>query len=257
MLTPQDEVAIHLPDVTPGSLDQDQEYCEVEIEGRRRRVRFHAYHEIFSVPGLYESLFEKLLDCNSPGVVTSLLNEELAFEGEEPESLRVLDFGAGNGMVAEELTRIGVDSIVGVDILEVAKEAAERDRPGIYADYLATDMTAPAPPDLQALERHDFNCLTCVAALGFGDVPPAAFVNAFNLVSAPGWVAFNIRERLLGSQDESGFSALLHQMFDEGVMVERAREQYPHRRSTAGDRIPYVAMVAEKRADAPPAWAEG
>lgn len=257
MLTPQDEVAIHLPDEAPGSLDQDQEYCEVEIDGRRRRVRFHAYHEIFSVPGLYESLFEKLLDCNSPEVVTNLLNEELAAEGEEPESLRVLDFGAGNGMVAEELTRIGVESIVGVDILEEAKKAAERDRPDVYVDYVATDMTAPARPDLQTLERHDFNCLTCVAALGFGDVPPAAFLNAFNLVSAPGWVAFNIRERLLGNEDESGFSALLDQMFDEGVMVERAREQYPHRLSTAGDPIPYVAMVAEKRGDAPSVWAEG
>ena len=255
MSTLQDpEFAIHLPTAGSARLDQDEEYCEVEREGQRTRVRFHDYAEIYKVPGLYESLFEKELQCNSPAVVTELLHEELAAEGEDPEALQVLDFGAGNGMVAEELARIGTGTIVGIDLLEEARDAAHRDRPGVYEDYLAVDMTAPADEDLVALERHDFNCLTCVAALGFGDVPPEAFANAFNLVSTDGWVAFNIRERFVEDADRTGFSALLDRMLGEGAMAERARVRYPHRRSVSGEPLHYLAVVAEKRADVPPEW---
>ena len=37
--------------------DQDSEFCEVRINGDRRRIRFHDYPEIYSIPGLYEQLF--------------------------------------------------------------------------------------------------------------------------------------------------------------------------------------------------------
>lgn len=248
------EFSIQLPNADSASLDQDEEYCVVEVDGRRKRVRFHDYGEIFKVRGLYEFLFEKTLRCNSPNVVAELLHEELLAEGEDPKNLQVLDFGAGNGMVAEELARIGADSIVGVDLLEEAKAAAERDRPGLYEDYVAVDMTEPPEDDLEALAQRDFNCLTCVAALGFGDVPPEAFANAFNLVSTPGWVAFNIRERFVEDGDESGFSALLTRMFDEGTLIERARLRYPHRISVSGDPLHYVAVVAEKQGDIAADW---
>ncbi|MGH3822900.1 MAG: methyltransferase, partial [Pseudonocardiaceae bacterium] len=47
-------------------LAQDEEWCEVVVEGERRRIRFHDYHEIYSIPGLYERLFYDTLGCESP-----------------------------------------------------------------------------------------------------------------------------------------------------------------------------------------------
>lgn len=226
----------------------------MRVDGRNERVRFHDYRRIYQVPGLYERLFVELLSCNSPQIVTGLLREALEDSRRDPGDLRVLDFGAGNGMVGEELARSGVGSIVGVDLLEEAREAAERDRPDVYDDYLAVDMTALSDAERRALEEREFNCVTCVAALGFGDVPCEAFASAFNLVATPGLAAFNIRERFTEDDDSTGFADLLDRMFEEGILRERARKRYTHRLSVTGEPLPYVAIVADKRADIPPDW---
>jgi hypothetical protein len=238
-----------------GSLDQDEEWCEVEVDGERRRIRFHDYAAIYDVPGLYEHLFGELLECSSPAIVSDLLCTEVCDAGIDPGSLTVLDFGAGNGMVGEHLVECGAGSIVGLDLLPEARTAALRDRPGVYVDYLAADLTDLSGEERAALEAHRFNAMVCVAALGFGDVPPLAFAEAFNFVSSPGWVAFNIRERFVDDEDPAGFGAFIARMLEEGVLEEHARISYTHRISVAGEPLTYIALVATKRRDVPLEWA--
>ena len=249
------EYVLHLPPKDArGALDQDEEWCEIETaDGTRRRIRFHDYADIYNVPGLYERLFAECLDCTSPTVVTELLGEALRDAGAHPERLSALDFGAGNGMVGEMLGALSIGEIVGVDLLPEARDAAHRDRPGLYDAYYALDMTELAPESRRDLMRHDFDLMTCVAALGFGDIPPVAFAEAFNFVGSPGWVAFNIRDRFL--EEETGFGGLIARMYREGVLKQRASTRYTHRRSVAGDPLEYVAIIAEKHADVPLAWA--
>jgi hypothetical protein len=237
-----------------GGLDQDEEWCEITIEGERRRVRLHDYAAIFSVPGLYETLFAEHLDCDSPRVVCDLLREQLDDAGVDPATLTALDFGAGNGMVGEALQDHGIGAIVGLDLLEEAREAALRDRPGLYEDYYALDLTDLAPAERAGLQDLRFDCLSCVAALGFGDIPPVAFAEAFNLVSSPGWIAINLRERFLEDEDPAGFGQFIGRMFDEGVLEERARVSYTHRVSVAGEDLTYLAMIATKHDDVPLDW---
>ena len=242
------------PRHTGGGLDQDEEWCEVELDGERRRIRFHDYGAIYDVPGLYEHLFAELLECSSPGVVCDLLGAELDAAGVDPGRLTALDFGAGNGMVAERLAELDVDSIVGVDLLPEARDAALRDRPGLYEDYFADDITALARDDRAELEGYGFNLMTCVAALGFGDIPPVAFAEAFNFVESPGWIAFNIRERFVEDTDPAGFGSFIRRMLDEGVIEECARKSYTHRMSCAGEPLTYLAFVAKKHRDVPLDW---
>jgi hypothetical protein len=242
------------PRQTGGGLDQDEEWCEVELDGQRRRIRFHDYAAIYDVPGLYEHLFSELLECSSPEVVCDLLGAELEDADVDAATLTALDFGAGNGMVAEGLADLGVDSIVGIDLLPEARDAALRDRPGLYEDYLAVDITELGSDDRTQLEGHGLNLMTCVAALGFGDIPPAAFAEAFNLVDSPGWIAFNLRERFLHDSNPAGFGAFIGRMLDEGVLEERARVSYPHRLSCAGEPLTYLALVARKHRDVPLDW---
>jgi len=158
-------------------------------------------------------------------------------------------------MVGEELARRGVDSIVGVDIIEEAKMAAERDHPGLYDDYFVLDLT-DIPADTRAdLERRRFNCLLTVAALGFGDMPPLAFAEAYNLVEEGGWVAFNIKSRFLSeSEESSGFSRLIERMEEEGLLEVLDDRRYRHRISVTGEPLYYVAIAARKRGDVPLEW---
>ena len=239
-----------------GGLDQDEEWCEIRLDGERQRIRLHDYAAIYDVPGLYEQLFAELLDCSSPEIVCDLLAAELDKAGVDPATLTGLDFGAGNGMVGEQLAELGIESLVGLDLLPEARDAAERDRPGLYDDYLAVDITDLDRGERRNLESQEFGAMTCVAALGFGDIPPAAFAEAFNLVESPGWIAFNIRERFLEDSDPCGFGAFIGRMFEEGVIEERRRVSYTHRVSVAGKPLPYYAIVATKCRDVPLDWTE-
>jgi SAM-dependent methyltransferase len=242
---------VSLPTHDGPAFDQDEEWCEIVHDGERRRIRFHDYHEIYSIPGLYEHLFYELLECDSPRTVAESLREELASAGRDAADLRVFEVGAGNGMVGRELAELGVRTIVGVDIIEEAKMAAERDRPGVYEDYLVLDLTN-IPPDVKRdLEGRDFNCLVTVAALGFGDIPPNAFASAYNLVEEGGLVAFNIKEDFISDGDGSGFSRLIKRGLEDGALEMKSERRYQHRLSVAGEPLYYMAIVAEKRADLP------
>jgi len=246
---------LHMPPRSKGAvLDQDEEWCELQIDGERRRIRLHDYAAIYAIPGLYEQLFAERLECSSPEVVCDLLQEALEDAGANPATMAVLDFGAGNGMIGEQLDRIGFGTIVGIDLLPEARAAALRDRPGVYEDYRALDLTDLDNGDRAALQAHDFHCLACVAALGFGDVPQLAFAEAFNLVGNPGWLTFNLRDRILDGDEPDSFGALIERMLAEGVLEERARTRYTHRVSIAGEPLEYVAIVAEKQRDVPLNW---
>src|SRR4051795_3312355 len=94
---PEDFV-LHLPDDANRSADQDEEWFEVEYDGETRRLRFHDYAEIYSIPGLYEELIYERLRCESPRVIARLLAQELDRRDVAPAKLRVLDLGAGNGI---------------------------------------------------------------------------------------------------------------------------------------------------------------
>lgn len=234
------------PDTTADT-DQDSESCEVTVDGSRRTIRFHDYDEIYQVPGLYEHLFYDVLDCKSPEVVVELLTEQLTKYGHDPAELVVLDLGAGNGMVGEQLAAAGCGTVVGCDILEEAAEATERDRPSSYGEYVVCDLTDPSPEAARALGRHRFGVMTTVAALGFGDVPPEAFAYAFDLLVKDGWLAFCIKEDFLGDDEPSGFSSLIQRLIADGTIEVFAERNYRHRLSAHGEPLNYVAMIAVKR----------
>jgi SAM-dependent methyltransferase len=237
---------IAFPAVNAG-VDQDGECCELTLDGEKRRIRFHDYDEIYRVPGLYEHLFYEVLDCRSPQTVCDLLAEQLAAGGHDPAEQSVLDLGAGNGMVGACLADLGCGTIVGVDILVEAAEAAERDRPGVYDDYVVADLTAPTPEVRERLERHRFGVMTSVAALGFGDIPPEAFGYAYSLLAPGGWLAFCLKEDFLADREPSGFSALIRGLIDRGELELFARRRYRHRFSASGEELHYVALLGRKQ----------
>src|SRR3954447_7706571 len=244
-----EDFVLRLPDQASKTADQDEEWFEVEYDGETRRLRFHDYAEIYSIPGLYEELIYERLRCESPRVIARLLAQELDRRDVAPAKLRVLDLGAGNGIVAEELSKLGADYFVGVDIIPEAGEAAERDRPGLYEEYVTADLMKLPDETRERLDGSGLNALTCVAALGFGDIPPEVFCEALRRVSTPALVTYTIKEKFLGEEDPSGFSDLVEQLDKDGTLVTLTTERYQHRLSWAGEPLHYIAVVAEKRSN--------
>lgn len=243
---------IQFPPADVRELAQDEVYFHlVHDDGDKEMIRLHDYERIFSVPGLYEQVVYERLKCQSPAKVVNALHYALAQSDQEPTSLRVLDLGAGNGVVGEEIIRHGAARLVGLDIIPEARDATARDRGGVYDEYYVVDMTALTEEQRHDLESWSFNCLVSVAALGFGDLPVEAFVAAFNLVADDGWVAFNVKETFLNRSDTSGFSALVRELlFSDYLDIDRL-ERYRHRFSIEGEPLYYYALAGRKHGRVP------
>ncbi|MEJ2870321.1 methyltransferase domain-containing protein [Actinomycetospora sp. OC33-EN08] len=227
---------------------QDDEWCVVaQPDGTWSEFRFHDYHRIFDVPGLYEKIFYDVLGCDTPRFMADLFADALAGTREDPAAVRVLDLGAGNGIMAEELAAVGVPHAVGVDILPEAQAAAERDRPGLYAHYLVADLTALDPTESRRLADHRLTALSVVAALGFGDIPPAAFRTAYDHVADGGWVVLTIKDAFLAEDDTSGFATMISDGLSSGALEVVRRERFRHRLATDASPLVYEGIVARKR----------
>ena len=108
---------IRFPASDTNGLSQDETYFTlVDARGVETQIRFHNYDAIYAHQGLYEQLFYDRLQCHSPEKVVAILHHAMAEEPWLFNALRVLDLGAGNGMVGSELQKFGVARLVGVDI---------------------------------------------------------------------------------------------------------------------------------------------
>ena len=104
----------------------------------------------------------------------------------------------------------------------------------------------------ESLRAWDLDCLSTVAALGFGDIPAAAFVTAFNLIRPQGWVAFNIKQTFLDHRETTEFSKMIRELIFTDYLEIYHLERYRHRLSIDGEPLFYYAIAGKKTADVPP-----
>ena len=218
---------------------------------KKEKIRFHDYDKIYNIPGLYEQVFYDRLKCVSPSKVSAILHSTISQTVENFSELRVLDLGAGNGMMGEELKKHGVARLIGVDIIQEAYEATLRDRPGLYDAYYIEDFCNLNPEVKQEISLWHLDCMVTVAALGFGDIPTKAFIQAFNIIKSEGWIAFNIKETFLDTSDDSGFSRMIRELIFSEYLDIYHIERYRHRNSMEGEPLFYFAIAGRKNADVP------
>lgn len=243
---------IQFPKLDVNNLAQSETYFYLlQPDSDKTKIRFHDYDKIYDIPGLYEQLFYDRLKCTSPTKVTDILKKAVDQSNEDFYGLRVLDLGAGNGLVGESLKKYGVSRLVGVDIISEAKTAMERDRPEYYDAYYISDFCNISPDTREEFESWSLDCLVTVAALGFGDIPPKAFMNAFNIINQKGWIGFNIKESFLDEKDQSGFSRMIRDLILSKYLDVYHIERYRHRLSIDGEPLYYFAIAARKNADIP------
>ena len=242
---------IQFPKSESSNLKQDEVFFYLQGSESQRKIRFHDYDEIYQVPGLYEQVFYDRLKCTSPGKVTAILESSVRQTDDSFTELRVLDLGAGNGMMGEELKKHGVSRLIGVDIIPEAYEATIRDRPGLYDAYYVEDFTNLDKETHDDIASWQCDCMVTVAALGFGDIPTKAFIEAFNIITAQGWVAFNIKESFFDISDKTGFSTMIRELIFSKYLDVYHIERYRHRLSVEGKPLYYFAIAGRKNADVP------
>jgi hypothetical protein len=215
----------------------DQEVVEVAFDdGRRERLRIQDYARVFAVPGLYEEVVQRRLDCRAPKQVATMLARAA---GARAGELRVLDVGAGNGVSGEALAAAGLRPVAAIDLEPTARDAALRDRPGLYELYLCANLLAVRDDESAAIRALAPNALTCVGAMGGGHLPARAVAAAMDLLEPHALVALTLHP--IAGRDEPEVRAL------EALLEERlrdvVRERYRHRLTAAGRERYAEAMV--------------
>ena len=233
------------------NLNQDEAFFFLQEHDKKEKIRFHDYDKIYNIAGLYEQVFYDRLKCVSPAKVSSILYSTVSQTVEYFSELRVLDLGAGNGMMGEELKKHGIARLIGVDIIPEAYQATLRDRPGLYDAYYVEDFCNLNPDIRDEIALWHLDCMVTVAALGFGDIPTKAFIEAFNIIKSEGWIAFNIKETFLDAADDSGFSRMIRELIFSEYLDIYHIERYRHRYSIEGEPLFYFAIAGRKNADVP------
>ena len=238
-----------LGDITfsPGAED----WIEFGPAHARQRVGFHDYAALYAVPGLYERVFRDELGMCTAQQVVGLYAEALGQLCGQPENERVLDLGAGNGLGGEELRRVGIGRVVGVDIEPVARKAALRDRPGAYDHYIVGDLASLPEAELASIAAMELTAVLALSALGPGHAPTTVLDNALGLLATGGVFAFAVTPTLLPGRENAaaqrtGYPELLSNLFDHRADM-LARHEYVHRRQTDGSDHLAVAFVGRMR----------
>lgn len=226
--------------------DQSEEVLTVTYgDGRTDRMRLHEYDRVYSIPGLYEEVVQRRLECASPAKIAEAVVAAVTAAGDIASDLRVFDLGAGNGVVAEELNRREVNTLVGLDNVAEARDAAERDRPGLYAEYLIGDLDDhPRVPAV--VDEHRLDCLVAVGALGLGHITAASFDAAWRRFPSGAWLAVTVPADLVDA-GSSDFGDYLELQTTAGRLEVLERERYRHRLLMDGSEVFYVAIVGRKR----------
>jgi hypothetical protein len=219
----------------PGQADPEigRELVRVRHDdGRVEELRLHDYERLYSFPGLYEEIVQERLGCRSPQVIAAMLAAAVDSVGWDRAAAKVIDLAAGNGVSGEALTAEGLRAVLGTDIVASARDAALRDRPGVYDQYLTLDLLAAGSSQRQAIAALSAKALNCVAPVGphAGQVPAPVLIEWAKLL-APDALVAHMHDPIFGDPD-----AITSDLWDDnGFSVrELERRRYLHRRTVNG-----------------------
>jgi hypothetical protein len=201
-------------------------------DGTVEELHLHEYERLYSLPGLYEQIVHERLGCRSPAEIASMLADAIDRLGWDRGRVRVLDVAAGNGISGEALAAQRLTPVLGTDIVPAAREAALRDRPGVYDGYLTLDLLALSDAERREVAALELNALACVAPVGQASqqLPPDALAAAAQLLAPDAVIAY-MHDLTFGVPD-----AVTAELFGPGTRAEQLeRRRYVHRYTVNGE----------------------
>jgi hypothetical protein len=173
-------------DCTPGLNDSEERFTIIYQDGRIVNMRLHDYDKIYEIPGLYEEIVQDILQCNSPRILAQSLADVIK---PNIHTLRVLDLGAGTGVVGQELQNQGIKILVGSDMLLEAKNAVSRDRPNLYLSYIIDDGSSDSLDILsKSIIKYNLNTLACAGAIGDNHITLTHLSEIWSLFPYNSWI---------------------------------------------------------------------
>ena len=142
--------------------------------------------------------------------------------------------------------------MLGTDIVDAARDAALRDRPGVYDAYETLDLLALTDEQQRNIAALSANALSCVAPVGMGSqqLPPLALIAAVRLLAADALIAY-IHDPTVGEPDSVTPELFAQQLGDGVRTVQLERRRYTHRRTVGGRAYEMDGVVVRVTRDGP------
>ncbi|ESZ04825.1 hypothetical protein X735_32395 [Mesorhizobium sp. L2C085B000] len=227
---------------------QSDEVFIANVNGKDFHFSMHDYGEMYKIPNLYDAMIYGHLRCETPFALAREFGRILFEHRVDPSALRVLEVGAGSGAFAEAVRlAMPIGRMVGLDIIEQARVAADRDRPGIYDGYIVADLCALSSEAKAEIASLSPNCVGVASATGWNNhIPVAGFERAFSVLEPGGWFIFHVKPN-----DPDPECVALLQWIEAKVktsyIVDSKRGKIFHRMSVHGERIYYDYVIGRKQ----------
>jgi SAM-dependent methyltransferase len=109
-----------------------------------------------------------------------------------PRKARILDAGAGTGLMGEILVKLGYDDLVAIDLSrEMLEEARKKN---VYCEFHQMVMGEPL-----AFATDSFGAVVSTGVLTVGHAPPSSFDELIRITRAGGHILFTLRTTLYES----------------------------------------------------------
>ncbi|KAH9518492.1 hypothetical protein Btru_016946 [Bulinus truncatus] len=136
---------------------------------------------------------------------------------------RILDIGAGSGLVAEQLSSLGYKTIDAVDaskgLLSIARVK------GLYGKIICQFVGHGQP---LPIEDNSYDMVVICGAMGENHIPKAAFSDIIRVVKSGGFVVNVFREEALYVPwYEDGLQPYMNQLENDGLWKEIIRTKFP------------------------------
>ena len=161
----------------------------------------------------YDNDLAEEFEWNAPQTAVNLFVKHV------PAGAKVLDAGAGTGLVGECLAPLGFQELYAMDLslgmLEVAREK------GMYKDFQQMTLGEPLGYDTGS-----FDAVICVGVFTTGHAPAHAFDELARITRPGGFIAFSLR---LDLYEESGFKEYQVGMEESGKwkLAELSEPYFP------------------------------
>lgn len=134
------------------------------------------------------------------------------------KNARILDAGAGTGLVGEVLHEMGYRNLDALDFsLEMLEEAEKK---GVYNKLMHVDLNKPLDMDDDA-----YDAVICVGTFTYGHVKPAALNELIRITRPGGYITFTVRD---GAYEEHGYRGKMLRLETDGAceLLEMRDEPY-------------------------------